>query len=78
LGDIANAAFSIDVATEKKIMALIAEKLQGKTIISVLHRLEVALEYDRIIVLENGRVSHFGTPMEVLRDSELFLSMRKD
>ncbi|KAI3332296.1 putative ATP-binding cassette transporter [Xylariaceae sp. AK1471] len=71
------ATSSIDMATEKKIMALIAEKLQGKTIISVLHRLEVALEYDRVVVLENGRVSHFGTPMEVLRDSELFSSLRK-
>ncbi|KAI0109485.1 putative ATP-binding cassette transporter [Nemania sp. FL0031] len=71
------ATSSIDVATEKKIMALIAEKLQGKTIISVLHRLEAALEYDRIVVLENGRVAHFGTPIEVLRDSELFSTVKK-
>lgn len=58
-------------------MALIGEKLQGKTIISVLHRLETALQYDRIVVLENGRVAHFGTPAEVLKDSELFSTMRK-
>ncbi|KAI1736568.1 putative ATP-binding cassette transporter [Xylaria scruposa] len=71
------ATSSIDVATEKKIMDLIVDKLQGKTIISVLHRLETALEYNRIVVLENGRVAHFGTPTEVLRDSELFSTMRK-
>lgn len=58
-------------------MAVIADKLQGKTIISVLHRLEVALEYDRVLVLENSRLVHFGTPTEVLRDSELFSSMGK-
>lgn len=58
-------------------MNLIVDKLQGKTIISVLHRLETALEYDRIVVLENGRVAHFGTPAEVLRESELFSTMRK-
>lgn len=58
-------------------MALIAQKLKGKTIISVLHRLEAALEYDRIVVLENGRVAHFGTPAEVMRDSELFSTMKK-
>jgi len=69
--------FSIDVATEKKIMALIERKLRGKTIISVLHRLEVALEYDRILVLENSKIAHLGTPTEVLRDSELFSSIRK-
>ncbi|KAI0459697.1 putative ATP-binding cassette transporter [Xylaria acuta] len=71
------ATSSIDVATEKKIMNLIVDKLQGKTIMSVLHRLETALEYDRIVVLENGRVAQFGTPTEVLRESELFSTMRK-
>ncbi|KAI0433473.1 putative ATP-binding cassette transporter [Xylaria sp. FL1042] len=71
------ATSSIDVATEKKIMALIARKLQGKTVISVLHRLETALEFDRVLVLEDGRVAHFGTPAEVLRDSELFSTLRK-
>ena len=59
-------------------MTLIARKLWGKTVISVLHRLETALGYDRIVVLENGGVAHIGTPNEVLRDSELFSSMRRD
>ncbi|KAI0404995.1 putative ATP-binding cassette transporter [Xylaria palmicola] len=71
------ATSSIDVATEKKIMDLITRELRGKTIISVLHRLETALEYDRIAVLENGRVTHFGTPAEVLRGSELFATLRE-
>ncbi|KAI0506235.1 putative ATP-binding cassette transporter [Xylaria bambusicola] len=71
------ATSSIDVATEKKIMAVIGRKLQGKTVISVLHRLETALEYGRIVVLEDGRVVHFGSPAEILRDSELFSTMRK-
>ncbi|KAI1425294.1 putative ATP-binding cassette transporter [Xylaria sp. FL1777] len=71
------ATSSIDVATEKKILALIARKLQGKTVVSVLHRLETALEFDRIVVLENGTVAHFGTPAEVM-NSELFSTMRKE
>ncbi|KAI8630570.1 putative ATP-binding cassette transporter [Xylariaceae sp. FL1651] len=71
------ATSSIDVATEQRIMALIEQKLKGKTIISVLHRLEVALEYDRIFVLENGRVAYCGTPTDVMENSELFSSMKK-
>ncbi|KAJ8121041.1 hypothetical protein ONZ43_g2409 [Nemania bipapillata] len=67
---------SIDTKTEKRTMELMANKLRGKTIISVLHRLEVALLYDRIVVLENGRIVHFGTPDEVIRDSGLFSSFR--
>ena len=57
-------------------MTLISKRLQGKTIISVLHRLEAALEYDRILVLEKGEIAHFGTPELVLRCSELFSSLR--
>ncbi|KAI1123876.1 putative ATP-binding cassette transporter [Nemania abortiva] len=67
---------SIDTRTEQRIMKLMADKLRGKTIISVLHRLEVALLYDRILVLENGRVAHFGTPDEIIRESALFASFR--
>ncbi|KAK3313259.1 putative ATP-binding cassette transporter [Apodospora peruviana] len=66
------ASSSIDTATEERIMKLIAEKLKGKTIVSVLHRLEAALEYDRILVLEKGRVAHFGTPAEIVEQAELF------
>ncbi|KAF2973471.1 hypothetical protein GQX73_g11 [Xylaria multiplex] len=83
LGELSSTNFSageaqfIDMTTEKKIMALIRRKLQCKTVISVLHRLETALEYDRIVVLENGGVAHFGTPAEVLRDSELFSTIRQ-
>ena len=58
-------------------MTLISNRLQGKTIISVLHRLEEALEYDRILVLEKGKVAHFDTPEEIVRTSELLSSFRR-
>ncbi|KAI9650765.1 hypothetical protein NHQ30_000792 [Ciborinia camelliae] len=70
------ATSSIDVDTERKIMNIVAKRLQGKTVISVLHRLEAAIEFDKILVLEKGEVAHFGTPEKVIRDSELFSSFR--
>jgi ATP-binding cassette subfamily C (CFTR/MRP) protein 1 len=63
---------SVDVATEQKIMHLVKDRLKGKTVISILHRLEAAMEFDRIMVFEDGEVVHFGTPDEVVRNSELF------
>lgn len=69
--------YSIDTATEERIMKLIREKLAGKTIISILHRLEAALHYDKILVLERGRVAHFGTPEEVVQEAQLFSGFRK-
>ncbi|KAF7880654.1 uncharacterized protein EAF02_007500 [Botrytis sinoallii] len=70
------ATSSIDVDTERKIMNIVAKRLQGKTVISVLHRLEAAVEFDKILILEKGEVAHFGPPEEVIRDSDLFSSFR--
>ncbi|KAF5876101.1 putative abc multidrug protein [Botrytis fragariae] len=61
------ATSSIDVATERKIMNVVAKRLQGKTVISVLHRLEAAVEFDKILVLEKGEMAHFGPPEEKLK-----------
>ncbi|TGO64712.1 hypothetical protein BCON_0006g01150 [Botryotinia convoluta] len=67
---------SIDDTTERRIMNIVAKKLQGKTVISVLHRLEAAVKFDKILVLETGKVAHFGPPEEVIRDSDLFSSFK--
>ena len=40
--------------------------------VSVLHRLETAVKYDKILVLDEGRVLDFGTPEEVISRCELF------
>jgi ABC-type multidrug transport system fused ATPase/permease subunit len=64
----------VDVETEKRIMDIISEKLAGKTVVSVLHRLETALQYDKILVMDKGQVAYFGTPAEVATKSELFSS----
>jgi len=70
------ATSSVDVTTERKIMKLVTERLQGKTVVSVLHRLEAALGFDRILVLDAGRVVAFGKVDEVVGGCELFASFR--
>ena len=44
--------------------------------VSVLHRLEKAVKYDKILVLDEGRVLDFGTPEEVISRCELFSAFR--
>ena len=50
--------------------------LRGKSVVSVLHRLETAVKYDKILVLDEGRVLDFGTPEEVISRCELFSDFR--
>jgi ATP-binding cassette subfamily C (CFTR/MRP) protein 1 len=51
--------------------------LKEKTVVSVLHRLETAVKYDKILVLDEGKVVDFGTPDAVIQRCELFGAFRR-
>jgi energy-coupling factor transport system ATP-binding protein len=53
-------------------------KEYGITVVSTTHDLEEATEADQIIVLNEGKVHHVGTPSEVFSDSEQLLSIGLD
>lgn len=52
------------------------EKLGNHTIVSILHRLETALQFDRVLILEDGEVQSLGTPAEIVQQSDLFRDFR--
>nr|MDQ3341644.1 ATP-binding cassette domain-containing protein [Myxococcota bacterium] len=51
------------------------KKLQGRTIVSVTHRLAIAREMDRIIVLANGRVAEEGSHDELVAKGGSYATM---
>lgn len=53
------------------------KRLPNMTVVSVLHRLEAAVKYDRIMVLEGGRLVHVVTPTESTLASDIFSSIRQ-
>nr|POE78011.1 multidrug resistance-associated protein 1 [Quercus suber] len=53
----------VDAATEQKILTVLADSFHGWTTLNVAHRLEALKGYDRIIVLEEGRVFRALTPL---------------
>lgn len=38
------------------------------TVLTVAHRLNTIIDYDKIVVLENGTVAEYGTPQTLLED----------
>lgn len=60
------ATASIDYATDAKIQETIRE-LTGNTIITIAHRLKTIVDYDKVVVMERGRIVEFGAPWELLR-----------
>lgn len=56
--------------------SLIRTRLGGRTLIAINHRLEAVMDYDRVVVLDNGAVVDVGTPAELVRSCELFAGLR--
>lgn len=40
-----------------------------KTVIAIAHRLETVIDFDRVIVLDNGEIVESGNPKELLATS---------
>ncbi|KAF8533369.1 P-loop containing nucleoside triphosphate hydrolase protein [Trichophaea hybrida] len=59
------ATAAIDYKTDFKIQETIRE-LQSTTI-TIAHRLRSVVDYDRIVVIDQGEVKEFGTPYELLQ-----------
>ena len=69
------ATASIDYATDAKIQDTLRE-IRGSTIITIAHRLQTIVDYDKVLVLEKGEVVEFGPPWELIaREAGLFRGM---
>lgn len=70
------ATASIDYNTDSKIQETIHQL--KSTIITIAHRLQTIVDYDKVLVLDKGRVVEYGHPWELLKkegDNAVFKSM---
>ena len=63
------ATASIDYETEKLIQEALKDLIISRTVITIAHRIKTIIDYDKILVLDNGRLVDFDKP-EILRRSE--------
>ena len=72
------ATSSLDEKTEKDVYQYILETLPDVTLLSVSHRFSTVLKADRILVMEDGRISAQGTNEELLRKSAVYSGLYEE
>lgn len=63
------ASSSIDYTTDMVVTQVIQEAFRQSTVLTIAHRLRSVIAYDKVLVLEQGRVAEFGEPSKLLNDS---------
>ncbi|GME73102.1 unnamed protein product [Ambrosiozyma monospora] len=70
------ATSSVDYETDAKIQDTISHEFANCTILCIAHRLKTIIKYDRIMVLEEGEVEEFDTPLNLFQNENgIFRSM---
>ncbi|KAK2001812.1 multidrug resistance-like protein [Colletotrichum falcatum] len=63
------ATSSVDAQTEKMVKELIRGEFKDHTVIAIAHRLDTVADFDRVVVLDKGRVVEAGKPRDLLRQA---------
>jgi ATP-binding cassette subfamily B protein len=67
-----DATSAVDVETESRIQAALAEDRERRTTLVVAQRISTVIDADRIVVLDKGRVEGVGTHAELLVASPIY------
>ncbi|KAI9335034.1 hypothetical protein DFJ73DRAFT_34803 [Zopfochytrium polystomum] len=63
------ATASVDTETDARIQETIRTEFSTCTVFTIAHRLKTIADYDRIIVLDQGRIIENGSPLELIETS---------
>ena len=72
-------SIAVDMETDDLIQETIRKEFCESTIVTIAHRLNTIIDYDRVIVMDSGQIAEFDTPKALLANTNsIFYSMVKD
>merc|ERR1719369_228010 len=71
------ATASVDVKTDHLIQSTIHSAFSGCTVLTIAHRLHTILTYDKVLVMDQGRLVEVGSPNTLMEAGGIFASMAR-
>eukprot|EP00467_Chlorarachnion_reptans_P011171 CAMPEP_0114518834 /NCGR_PEP_ID=MMETSP0109-20121206/18656_1 /TAXON_ID=29199 /ORGANISM="Chlorarachnion reptans, Strain CCCM449" /LENGTH=1782 /DNA_ID=CAMNT_0001699483 /DNA_START=309 /DNA_END=5657 /DNA_ORIENTATION=+ len=72
------ATASIDYHTDQLIQQMVTREFKPVTVLTIAHRIDTIIDYDRILVLDKGKVAEFGPPNKLIKRGGIFASLVKE
>ncbi len=69
------ATSALDSESESEVQASLERLMRGRTVIAVAHRLSTLSSFDRIVVVDGGRIVQDGPPSELQEDEGMFSTL---
>jgi ATP-binding cassette subfamily C (CFTR/MRP) protein 1 len=58
--------FSVDADTDSLMQRVLRSEFAGCTILAVSHKLDAVLDFDKVVLLDSGRIVEVGNPRQLL------------
>jgi len=65
------ATSSVDTKTDMLIQTALRTHFKGHTILTIAHRLNTIMDYDRILVMDAGKAAEFDSPRNLLKKKKM-------
>ena len=66
---------ALDMATEAKLQNSIKNRMKDSTVLVIAQRISGVMDADKIIVMDDGRISDIGTHKELIRRNDIYRSI---
>ena len=66
---------ALDMATEARLQTFIRNRMKDNTVLIIAQRISAVMDLDKIIVMDDGKISDMGSHKELLERSEIYRSI---